>query len=60
MTLSFEKISLGLSSEFTASPNRRFQFHERGQLFIGTHNKTLSVIAVCVSNPDYSSLRIQG
>jgi hypothetical protein len=23
--------------------NRRFQFHKRGQLFIGVHNETLSV-----------------
>jgi hypothetical protein len=35
-----------------ATPNRRFQFHKRGQLFIGTHDEPLSVVAVCVSNPD--------
>jgi hypothetical protein len=31
-------------------PNRRFQFDKRGQLFIGTHNETLSVVAMRVSN----------
>jgi hypothetical protein len=28
------------------SPNRRFQFHKRRQLFIRVHNETLSVVAV--------------
>jgi hypothetical protein len=32
-----------------ALPNRRFKFHERSQLFIGTHNEPLSVAAMCVS-----------
>jgi hypothetical protein len=36
------------------STNRRFQFHKRGQLFIGTHNETLSVVAVRVSNKNKS------
>jgi hypothetical protein len=30
------------------------------QLFIGTHNETLSVVAVRVNNPDRSSLGING
>ena len=38
---------------FTASRNRRFQFHKRSQFFIGAHNVTLSV-TVRVSNPDCS------
>jgi hypothetical protein len=33
--------------------NRPFQFHKRSQLFIGTHNKTLSV-AMRVNNPNRS------
>ena len=33
------------------SPSRRFQFQKRSQLFTGTHNETLSVVA-CVHNPD--------
>jgi hypothetical protein len=37
----------------TDSTNRRFEFHKRGQLFIRTHNETLSVIAVRVSNPRF-------
>jgi hypothetical protein len=32
--------------------NCRFQFHKRGELVIGVHDETLSLVAVCVSNPD--------
>src|SRR5882724_9815712 len=42
------------SNQFAASANRRFQFHKRRQLFIRTHNETLSAIAMRVSNPDCS------
>jgi hypothetical protein len=38
--------------------NRRFKFHKSRQLFIRTHNETPSVIAVRVSNPDCSPVRI--
>jgi hypothetical protein len=31
-----------LSRPFAASANRRFQFHKRSQLFIRSHNETLS------------------
>jgi hypothetical protein len=41
-----------LSSQFAVSAKRRFQFQKRGQLFICTHNKTLSVVVMCVSNED--------
>jgi hypothetical protein len=34
------------------SPNRRFKFHKRCQLFICTHNETLSVAMMRVSNPE--------
>jgi hypothetical protein len=34
------------------SPNRRFKFQKRGQLFSRPHNETLSVVAMCVRNPD--------
>ncbi len=47
-----------VEASFPARPNRLFKFKKRGQLFIGVHNKTLSVVAVCVSNPDYSPRRI--
>jgi len=36
------------------------EFHQRRQLFIGTHDETLSVAAVCVNNPDRSPLGING
>jgi hypothetical protein len=36
------------------SQNRQFKLHKSRQLFIRVHNETLSVIAVCVSNPDGS------
>ena len=38
--------------------NRPFQFHERSQLFIGTHDKTLSV-AMSVYNPRCSPFKIE-
>jgi hypothetical protein len=48
------------SSQFAATPNRRFEFDKSGQLFIRTHNEPLSVIAMCVHDPDCSSLKIDG
>jgi hypothetical protein len=47
-----------LSSQFAASANRRFEFHKRSQLFIRLHNETLSVVAMCVCNPDRSAVGI--
>jgi len=40
--------------------NRRFQFHKRSQLFFGSRNETLSVVAMRVNNPDCSPLGING
>jgi hypothetical protein len=40
------------------SQNRRFKFHKRSQLFIRTHNETLSVVAMRISNPDRSPVGI--
>jgi hypothetical protein len=34
-------------------------YEERRQLFIRTHNDTLSVAAMCVSNPDRSPRKIR-
>jgi hypothetical protein len=34
--------------------------NKRRQLFIRTHNETLSIVAMRVSNPDRSPLRING
>jgi hypothetical protein len=34
------------------------KFEKRSQYFIRASDKALSVAAMCVSNPDYSSLRI--
>jgi len=49
-----------LSSQFAATPNCRFEFEKRGQFFICSHNETLPIIAVCISNPDSSPLRMNG
>jgi hypothetical protein len=38
--------------------SRQFQFHKSSQLFIGTHNETLSIIANSVCNKDSSPARI--
>jgi hypothetical protein len=37
-----------------------FEFQKRGQLFMGTLSETLTVAAICVSNPDPSPARIDG
>jgi len=39
-------------------PNGWFQFYKSSQLFIGTHNVTLSLAAMRVSNPDRSPVGI--
>jgi hypothetical protein len=41
-----------------AGVNRRFKSPKRDQLFIRTGNETLSVIAMCVCNPDRSPVGI--
>jgi hypothetical protein len=38
----------------TRAANRRFKFDKRSQLFIRSHNETLSVAAMCVGNKDRS------
>jgi hypothetical protein len=50
--------SLIARGQFSASANRRFQFQKRSQYFIRSHNETLSVAAMCVSNPDRSPFEI--
>ena len=37
---------------------QQFKFKKSRQLFIRTHNKTLSVVAMCVGNSDRSPVRI--
>jgi hypothetical protein len=49
---------VSLSRLFAATANRRFDFDKRGQLLISTHNETLSVVAICVRNPDCSPVEI--
>ena len=38
--------------------NPRFEFQKCRQLFFGAHNEALSVVAMCVSNPDGSACGI--
>jgi hypothetical protein len=40
------------------APNGRFEFQKASQLFIGTHNEPLSIVAMCVCNPDRSPVGI--
>ncbi len=47
-----------LSRQFAATVNRRFKFQKRSQLFIRAHNKTLSIVAMCVGDPDRSPVGI--
>jgi hypothetical protein len=44
--------------KLAASRNRRFQFQKRDQYLIRTNNKTLSVAAMRISNPDRSPMGI--
>ena len=37
--------------------NYRFQFRKRRQLFVRSHNETLSVVAVRINNPDLLQLK---
>ena len=46
----------GIGSRLT--PNRRFKLDKRSQYFIRTHNETLCVAAMCISNPDCAPIRI--
>jgi hypothetical protein len=38
----------------------QIRVQKRRQFFVGPHNKTLSVIAMCVNHPDGSPTRING
>jgi hypothetical protein len=42
----------------TPAPDRRFEFQKSSQLLIGVHNETLSVVPVCVNNPDRSPFAV--
>ena len=55
----FGENAANLSNEFGASANRRFKFYECIQNLIRTHDETLSVVAMCVCNLDYSAVTIQ-
>jgi hypothetical protein len=46
------------STKLAANANRGFQLQKRSQLFIGIHNETLSVVAMCVCNRDRSPVGI--
>jgi hypothetical protein len=39
--------------------NRRFESHKRSQYFVRSHNDTLSIVVVCIDNPDCSPFAIQ-
>jgi hypothetical protein len=40
--------------------NRGFELYKGSQLFVGVYDETRSIIAICVSNPDYSPSGIHG
>jgi hypothetical protein len=39
-------------------PELPIRVPDRSQLFVGMHNKALSVIAVCINDPDRSPFKI--
>jgi hypothetical protein len=47
-----------LALRLVTRANRRFQFHKSRYLFFRKHNETLSVVPMCVCNPDRSSVGI--
>jgi hypothetical protein len=49
-----------LSKQFAASADHRFEFQKRSQLFVSTHNETLSVAAMRANNPNRSPFGIHG
>ena len=55
-TPTLAKISPTRQENPTASADYGFKFDKRRRLFIGTHNETLSVIAMRVHNPDGSGI----
>jgi len=54
----FGKNLASVSIQIAASANRPFEFQKRSQLFIGTHNETLTVAVMRVGNRDLSLLGI--
>jgi hypothetical protein len=50
-------MAMPLTAGLTSRP---FDFQKRHQLFIRTHNETLSVAAMRVSNPNGSAFGIHG
>ena len=47
-----------VSNKFAASADRGIKFQKRSQYFIRAHNETLSVVAMCVCNPNRSLFAI--
>ena len=54
----FGKNLAKLSKQFATNASRRFALQKHAQLFIRVHNETLSVVAMCVCNPDRSAVGI--
>jgi hypothetical protein len=46
------------SRQLAASADRRFNFDKGAQLFGGLYNEPVSVVAMCVCNPDRSAVGI--
>jgi hypothetical protein len=57
-TRSLEKITPACQARNPQLRIADFKLHKRRQLFIRAHNETLSVVAMCVGNPDRSPVGI--
>jgi hypothetical protein len=55
-----EKITPTRQANSPPTADYRFEFHKCGQFIIDTHNETLSIAAMRVSNPDCSPAGIHG
>ena len=59
-TPSLERIWPVCQDKIAASTNRRFKLDKRRQLFLRSHDETLSIATMRVSNPDRSRFGIDG
>jgi len=59
ITVDGGKTSSARQAQSPPAPNRPFKFQKRSQFFIRLQHETLSVLAVCIGNPDRVAVRVQ-
>jgi len=51
-----EKVRSACQDKKATTANRCIEFQKRSQLFIGSHNETLSIAAMCIGDEDRSPI----